>query len=725
MNKKVFVFLALVLLVIAIAQLSPPAAEIYKGYLASEIPPPPGCGTPLQTKVSPNGQVLAHECELASSGEQALFLLRQGESWRNLGNAPDFAPNFQGANVRFRSFRTDEFKDQLFALTTAGLEVTNDYVVVSTLQAPSNPNSSWGKIASAVVNTKSLEKKIITSSRQTEGAYWGSTSDPHVLDDYVYFKATFAPRNKIMKMSLLDGKTEELPTSEISTLLMDAWVRSDGSVLIFANGTDLWVHRGGKNTLLVKGSQGFPLSPTDFEKILVGYEVVSQSGEVYIGYRANGGAYRVFQLTDTDRLVHFASHGGSATYIGAFQIAPRASSKAGVLMISWDNINIRGSSYPAWPDSLWLKGEGVTLKKLTAYGDKVVNDSIYGLFEPGTALDDNGTLYFTLVNTRGSNRLVRLAKPQVASAPTAPAGTDIVLTGTDLFFPSLVTELKIGNSTYGCTSASNGVTCRTASLTAGKYDAIIRISDGKGGFSESAQFALTVTAPLKPTIRKFTATPNQVSVGTPVVLSWVVENATEITVTSVGNVDPVNSAEVSPASSTVYTITAKSAGGSVSDSKLVEVSDPRPWITSITDASTGLLEGIAACGFATITGVTLAPNEAVADSENQLVVNGAAVHLQNDEFGFGAWAFLASASPTKIVFKVPCDAPSGPLTVTAHNMAGFESSPFTVTVFPAPKPVETEPAPEPGPAPEPPTEPPPADPPATTPPPDPPPPVEE
>jgi hypothetical protein len=67
-----------------------------------------------------------------------------------------------------------------------------------------------------------------------------------------------------------------------------------------------------------------------------------------------------------------------------------------------------------------------------------------------------------------------------------------------------------------------------------------------------------------PVIVSFAPTPATIDFGQSSVLSWVVQNATTVTVSTIGTVGLTGSHSISPATTTSYTITASNANGTVS-----------------------------------------------------------------------------------------------------------------------------------------------------------------
>ncbi len=80
-----------------------------------------------------------------------------------------------------------------------------------------------------------------------------------------------------------------------------------------------------------------------------------------------------------------------------------------------------------------------------------------------------------------------------------------------------------------------------------------------------------------PTIRSFTVAPSSITAGQSATLSWAVENADSVSISGgVGAVQPTGSANVSPASTTTYRLTASGPGGTTERSVTLSVSAPPP-----------------------------------------------------------------------------------------------------------------------------------------------------
>ncbi|HLH43251.1 MAG TPA: OmpA family protein [Bryobacteraceae bacterium] len=106
---------------------------------------------------------------------------------------------------------------------------------------------------------------------------------------------------------------------------------------------------------------------------------------------------------------------------------------------------------------------------------------------------------------------------------------------------------------------------------------------GAGGATTTCSIAVTVGSAALPRIIQFSATPSIINSGQNSTLIWVVENATAVNIGGLGNVAVSGSQQVSPSSTTTYSITATNAQGSVTATATVSVNSiPAPSITGFT-----------------------------------------------------------------------------------------------------------------------------------------------
>lgn len=108
----------------------------------------------------------------------------------------------------------------------------------------------------------------------------------------------------------------------------------------------------------------------------------------------------------------------------------------------------------------------------------------------------------------------------------------------------------------------------------------------------SAQVTIQVTPGTLPRIVKFAAAPPEIVAGESSTLVWLVENATEVTISGIGRVEPAGTREVNPVSNTTYTLTAHNSRGDVTATATVAVI-PRVRIVSFTANPTSITPGMA------------------------------------------------------------------------------------------------------------------------------------
>lgn len=123
-----------------------------------------------------------------------------------------------------------------------------------------------------------------------------------------------------------------------------------------------------------------------------------------------------------------------------------------------------------------------------------------------------------------------------------------------------VTISSLGNSAINGTAQVSPTATTTYTITA----------TGRGGSTATATATVQVSATPQPPggglprIIRFTASPMDIIVGGTSTVSWLVENADTVNISSLGTVGLTGQAPVSPTSNTLYTITATNAAGSIS-----------------------------------------------------------------------------------------------------------------------------------------------------------------
>jgi hypothetical protein len=164
----------------------------------------------------------------------------------------------------------------------------------------------------------------------------------------------------------------------------------------------------------------------------------------------------------------------------------------------------------------------------------------------------------TVVVDRPEPRILRFQ----ATPVTINAGQASTL-GWETENADTVTITGIGNvSRSGSTTVSPTATT-TFTLTA------------RNRFGEVSSTVTITVAPIQmPRIIRFAANPIEILMGEQSNLLWQVENATDVTISGIGRVEPLGSSAVSPADTTTYTITARNSAGEVSATAVVTVVKP-------------------------------------------------------------------------------------------------------------------------------------------------------
>ena len=86
------------------------------------------------------------------------------------------------------------------------------------------------------------------------------------------------------------------------------------------------------------------------------------------------------------------------------------------------------------------------------------------------------------------------------------------------------------------------------------------------------------TAPPRPTVDSFAATPASIESGESATLSWMTTNATSVSINNgvTGTLNVDGSTTVTPTSTTIYTLTATGDGGTATATATVTVTEPPP-----------------------------------------------------------------------------------------------------------------------------------------------------
>lgn len=170
-------------------------------------------------------------------------------------------------------------------------------------------------------------------------------------------------------------------------------------------------------------------------------------------------------------------------------------------------------------------------------------------------------------------------------APVANAGSDqigvsagtVTLNGSESYSPENLVLTYQWTQVAGPTVTLNGASTPTPSFTAAagqSYSFRLTVRDSRGA-QASARTNITTRADSGVRINTFVANPPTISVGQAAMLVWNVSDATEVTISGIGAVDPrAGTTSVSPTATTTYTLTAKNAGGTQTQTATVAVTSP-------------------------------------------------------------------------------------------------------------------------------------------------------
>ncbi|HEY6343162.1 MAG TPA: OmpA family protein [Bryobacteraceae bacterium] len=181
-----------------------------------------------------------------------------------------------------------------------------------------------------------------------------------------------------------------------------------------------------------------------------------------------------------------------------------------------------------------------------------------------------------------------------AGAPqvNVPAGT-ITLNGSGSYSPqgSPLTYLWTQEAGPVVTLSLPTSAITTFTAVAGTYYAFrLTVRDPYGG-QGIAQTYVSTSAPTTVQIVFFNANPSAIAPGQSSTLSWQVQNATSVTLSGVGTVQPVGSVAVSPTMTTTYTLTASNASGSTSANAVVVVNTPAVQLLNCYATPTNISQG--------------------------------------------------------------------------------------------------------------------------------------
>jgi hypothetical protein len=150
-------------------------------------------------------------------------------------------------------------------------------------------------------------------------------------------------------------------------------------------------------------------------------------------------------------------------------------------------------------------------------------------------------------------------------------GTPVTFTGNGKDQDGSIIAYEWRSNLDGVLSSAQSFTTNT--LSVGVHTIYFRVQDNSAQWSDPVTGSVTVNPRVSlPTILLFSANPQNVGVGSAVILSWNVNGSTQVSIDNgIGIVSPVGSRSVYPVTSTVYTLTATNQAGSATATVMVSV----------------------------------------------------------------------------------------------------------------------------------------------------------
>lgn len=166
---------------------------------------------------------------------------------------------------------------------------------------------------------------------------------------------------------------------------------------------------------------------------------------------------------------------------------------------------------------------------------------------------------------------------------TVAVGQSVSFVGETDFGTTLIWNFGDGGGTSGLNASHTYTTAGTRTVTF--------TASGTGYTTSKATITLNVVSVPPPTITSFTTNASTIPAGSSATLSWNVTGASGVSISPVvGSVGSTGSVAVSPSTTTTYTLTANSLGGTVTQALTVTVVQA-PTITSFSASPTNIYQG--------------------------------------------------------------------------------------------------------------------------------------
>lgn len=371
-----------------------------------------------------------------------------------------------------------------------------------------------------------------------------------------------------------------------------------------------------------------------------------------------GGPTASIAGANTARATFTAAEGASYSFRLAVTDDKGAQSVARVNVTVARTPQVRILRFVASPQQI-RAGESSTLSWSVENADTVTIDGIgnvnAGAGTTNVAPQETTVYRLTATNRQGSvseTVTVSVTRPDVrilffsASPMTVVAGQSSTL--------SWQTENaeQVEISGIGAVAQSGSVTVTPTANTTYVITARNRFSST----TSTSQIAIQVVPAPMPRIVRFTAAPAEIVTGESASLVWQVENATDVSITTVGEAALTGSTTVTPTATTTYVITARNASGEASAQTTVTVF-PQVRIVSFTATPTA---SQAPGSPVVLTWTTEGANEVVLDGVGAVAPNGSATVNPQIDTEYTLRAFGRRGSTTaKVQVTVRRPTPTG------------------------------------------------------------------
>lgn len=331
-------------------------------------------------------------------------------------------------------------------------------------------------------------------------------------------------------------------------------VRTGNDAPVADAGADQIGIRAGSVTLDGSGSFDPDGDPMTFEWTQIGGPAVALSGRntVRATFTAAEGQSYAFRLAVRD------DHGGQ----GIDRVA--------VTTLGPDRVKI--NRFTATPTRI-RAGETVTLAWEIVFADEAEITPGLGRVDArngtSTVAPEQTTTYrLTARNRNGEvsesvTVVVERPEPRILQFQASPVTITSGQTSTlswETENADTVTLTGVGNVSRSGSNPVSPTATTTYTLTA------------RNRFGEVSRTVTVQVLPVQmPRILRFSANPAEILQGEQSILTWQVENSTDVTITGLGRVDPTGTSAVSPTDTTTYTLTARNSAGEVSATAVVGV----------------------------------------------------------------------------------------------------------------------------------------------------------